>query len=173
MAALIKNRQITADPWQLLKPAADGNQPPLPQDGDVIVPLSVWRERRTALLARAGRLGVWIDSHEDPALIAGDLQHFALVAVNFPKLGDGRGYSIGRLLRERHGWQGELRAIGYVIRDYLFDMSRCGFDAFSLREGEDPHTALSAFGDFSEGYQTSVDRPQPLFRRRLAGRTAA
>jgi uncharacterized protein (DUF934 family) len=170
MAQVIKNRLITADPWQLLKPAADGGQPALPPEGDVIVPLSMWREQRAALLARSGRLGVWLDSAEDPSSIAGDLKHFALVAVNFPKLGDGRGYSIGRLLRERHGWQGELRAIGYVIRDFLFDLSRSGFDAFSLRDGEDAQAALSAFGDFSEGYQTSVDRPQPLFRRRLGGR---
>jgi uncharacterized protein (DUF934 family) len=168
MAALIKSRQITADPWQLLKPAADGGLPPLPSDGDVIVPLSMWHTQRDSLLAREGRLGVWLDSHEDPASIADDLRHFALVAVNFPKLGDGRGYSTGRLLRERFGWQGELRAIGCVIRDFLFDLSRCGFDAFSLREGEDAQAALSAFGDFSDGYQTSVDRPQPLFRRRVA-----
>ena len=170
MAAIIKNRQVIADTWQLLKPGADGGLTRMPADGDVIVPLSLWRAQRAALLLRAGRLGVWLDSHQDPALIAGDLQHFALIAVNFPKLGDGRGYSIGRLLRERHGWQGELRAIGYVLRDFLFDLSRCGFDAFALRVGEDPQAALSAFGDFSDGYQTSVDRPQPLFRRRLAGR---
>jgi uncharacterized protein (DUF934 family) len=167
MAALIKSRRITVDPWQLLKSAAD----PLPQDGDVIVPLSMWHAQRDVLLARSGRLGVWLDSQEDPASITGDLRHFALIAVNFPKLGDGRGYSSGRLLRERYGWQGELRAIGYVIRDYLFDLSRCGFDAFSLREGEDAHAALSGFDDFSDGYQISVDRPQPLFRRRVIART--
>lgn len=168
MAVIVKNRQIATDSWHLLKAGPDGALPPVPPAGDVIVPLATWLAQRDALLSRAGQLGIWLDSHEDPALVAGDLQHFTLIAVNFPKMGDGRGHSIGRLLRERYGWQGELRAIGYVLRDLLFDLSRCGFDAFSLREGEDPQAALSAFNDFSEGYQASVDRPQPLFRRRGA-----
>lgn len=168
MAVIVKNRQIATDTWHLLKAGPDGALPPVPATGDIIVPLGTWLDQRDALLSRAGRLGIWLDSHEDPAQVASDLQHFALIAVNFPKLGDGRGFSIARLLRERHGWQGELRAIGYVLRDLMFDLSRCGFDAYSLREGEDPQAALSAFDDFSEGYQTSVDRPQPLYRRRLA-----
>lgn len=166
MAVLIKNRQAAADPWQLLEPAAEGSQPGIPPHGDIIVPLVTWMEQRAALLARNGRLGVWLDSDEEPALIADELQHFAVVAVNFPQYTDGRGYSIARLLRERHNWRGELRAIGDVQRDQLFYLARCGFDAFALREGEALHSALSAFGDFSEAYQSSVERVQPLFRRR-------
>src|SRR5207245_11147887 len=80
---------------------------------------------------------------------------------------DGRGFSVGRLLRERYGYKGELRAVCHITRDHLFFMESCGFDAFELREGEDPHAALAAFDDFSESYQTSVTRPQPLFRRRI------
>ena len=96
----------------------------------MIVPLAVWRSQRDALLDRAGGLGVWLDANDDPALIAGDLGHFAVIAVNFPQFTDGRGYSIGRLLRERYGWRGELRAVGDVLRDQLFYLTRCGFDAF-------------------------------------------
>ena len=81
---------------------------------------------------------------------------------------DGRGYSIARLLRERYGWRGELRAIGDVLRDQLFYLTRCGFDAFELRAGQDAQAALTALADFSEAYQSSVERPQPLFRRRVA-----
>jgi uncharacterized protein (DUF934 family) len=110
---------------------------------------------------------VWLDSHEEPAAIAGDLDRFTLVAVNFPTFGDGRGYSIARLLRERHGYKGELRAIGEVVRDHLFFMASCGFDAFLLRDDQDPEEALTAFGDFSDAYQASADRPLPLFRRRF------
>ncbi len=172
MAFVIRQRQIAADNWQLLKPAADGSAPALPADGDVIVPLALWRGQRADLLARSGRLGVWLDGHEDPAEIAGDLACFALVAVNFSNFGDGRGYSIGRLLRERYGYKGELRAIGTVVRDHLYYMAGCGFDSFLMRDGEDPAESLAAFGDFSDSHQATVERPLPLFRRR-SGTTAS
>jgi uncharacterized protein (DUF934 family) len=167
MALIIKHQQVVADTWRPLRPAADGTPPQIPLAGDIIVPLALWLGHSDVLLLRAGKLGVWLDSHEDPALIADDLRHFALVAVNFPRFTDGRGYSIARLLRERYGWRGELRAIGDVGRDQLFYLSRCGFDAFELRAGQDPQAALSAFHDFSDAHQTSADRPLPLFRRRL------
>ncbi|OGA05613.1 MAG: oxidoreductase [Betaproteobacteria bacterium RIFCSPLOWO2_02_FULL_64_12] len=172
MAKLIKYRAIATDSWQLLEPGAEGALPPLPLAGDVIVPLALWRARREALAERSGKLGVWLDSHEDPADIAAELGRFAVVAVNFPKFGDGRGFSTARLLRERYGYRGELRAVGEVLRDQLLFMARCGFDAFLLREDQDAEEALSAFDDFSDGYQGWVEQPQPLFRRRLEGRCA-
>ena len=109
-----------------------------------------------------------LEPHEDPAALAGQLAGAARVEVNFPSFTDGRGYSIARLLRERLGYRGELRAVGDVQRDQVFYLSRCGFDAFLLRDGEDAEAALAALTDFSEAYQTSVERPQPLFRRRSA-----
>ncbi len=107
-----------------------------------------------------------LEPADDPGSVAARLGGVARVEVNFPKFGDGRGYSIARLLRERHGYKGELRAVGHITRDHLFFMESCGFDAFELREGEDPQEALAAFEDFSESYQATVTRPQPLFRRR-------
>jgi len=107
-----------------------------------------------------------LEPTDDPASVAGQLAGVARVEVNFPKFGDGRGYSIGRLLRERYGYKGELRAVGQITRDHLFFLESCGFDAFELRAGEDPHEALAAFNDFSESYQASLKYPQPLFRRR-------
>jgi len=107
-----------------------------------------------------------LEAGDDPGALAASLGRLKLVAVNFPKFGDGRGYSIARLLRERYGYRGELRAIGAVARDHLYYMAQCGFDAFELRAGEDPQEALAAFNDFSDGYQATVARPQPLFRRR-------
>jgi uncharacterized protein (DUF934 family) len=165
MAIIIKDRNVVTDPWQRLEPGAGGSLPA----GDIIVPLALWQSRREALLARTGRIGVWLDSNDDPAAIAGDLGHFEVVAVNFPKFGDGRGFSTARLLRERYGWKGELRAVGDIFRDQLFFLSSCGFNAFALREGEDPQEALAGFGVFSEAYQGSVERPLPLFRRRPGG----
>ena len=174
MAHLIKNRRVVPDNWQLLdrdverllRTGEDGLLPDFPDEANLIVPVSVWRIRREDLLERSGGTGVWLDSHEDPESIAADLPLLQVVAVNFPSFADGRGYSIARLLRERYGWRGELRAIGEVLRDQLFYLSRCGFDAFALRVDRDPHEALAAFEDFSENYQATVGR-LPLFRRRF------
>jgi uncharacterized protein (DUF934 family) len=107
-----------------------------------------------------------IEPHEDPAALAKSLASAARVEVNVPKLTDGRGYSIARLLRERLGYRGELRAVGDISRDQLFYLSRVGFDAFLLRDGEDAEEALAALNYFSEAYQASAEQPQPLFRRR-------
>ncbi len=166
MAGIIKDRKVVTDRWQRLELAPDGSLPSIPPAGDILVPLALWQAERNALLARPGRIGVWLNSNEEPAAIADDLRHLGVVAVNFPKFGDGRGYSTARLLRERYGWKGELRAIGDIFRDQLFFLSSCGFSSYALREGEDPQEALAAFGDFSEAYQSSVERPVPLFRRR-------
>jgi len=169
MATLIKERRIVADSWHLLERGAKGELPEAPTRGDVIVPLALWLARREDFLAYPGKLGVWLDANEGPEALAGDMERFPLIAVNFPKFGDGRGYSIARLLRERYGFKGELRAIGDVLHDHLFFMAQCGFDAFTLREDQDAQEALSSgFDTFNDSYQTSVLRPVPLFRRRLA-----
>lgn len=109
-----------------------------------------------------------LEPDDDPAAVANRLATAARVEVSFPKFTDGRGYSIARLLRERYGYRGELRAVGDVQRDQLFYLFRVGFDAFLLRDGEEAAAALAALADFGEAYQAAVDRPQPLFRRRGA-----
>ena len=90
---------------------------------------------------------------DDPAAFAARLAVATRVEVEFPKFGDGRGFTIGLLLRERHGYRGELRAVGQITRDHLYFMDRVGFDAFELREGEDAAEALASFKDFSVSYQ--------------------
>jgi uncharacterized protein (DUF934 family) len=173
MAQIIKHRAVIQDSWQLLERDSIGA---LPFSGDVIVPLDLWKSERDALSFRLGRIGVWLEADADPAAIAPDLARFDVIAVRFASFTDGRGYSLARLLRERHGYRGELRAIGDVLRDQLYYLSRCGFDAFSLRADQKLEEALSAFDDFSEAYQASIERPDPLFRRRLdacAGRGEA
>lgn len=168
MAKLIRNESLTDDPWQVLR-LASGEDPAtvaVPA-GDVIVPLVVWQARRDELAQRA-RLGVWLDSHEGPEALAGQTDHFAVIAVNFPKFTDGRGYSTAHLLRVRHGYAGELRAIGDVLRDQLFYMKRCGFDAFEIRADRDAQAALAGLRDFSQTYQSACDQALPLFRRRAA-----
>ncbi|MYN47426.1 DUF934 domain-containing protein [Pseudoduganella sp. FT93W] len=173
---IIKGRSVVEDQWLVLR------GPELPEGvkaeaediaalavptGKVIVPVAVWNAQREALLARAenGEIGVWFASDERPEPLKDDLAKFAVVAVDFPKFTDGRGYSIAYNLRTRLGWTGELRAIGDVLRDQLFSMQRVGFDAFAVRADRDIHDALKGLSDFSETYQASVDQKVPLFRR--------
>ena len=164
MARIIRRRAVIQDNWLLLEQNAAGT---LPFSGDVIVPLALWTSERDTLSFRLGRIGVWLDAGIDPAQLAPDLARFGVVAIRFGSTTDGRGYTLARLLRERFGYRGELRAIGNVLRDQLYYLSRCGYDAFALRADQDLGHALSAFDDFSEDYQASVERPEPLFRRRL------
>ena len=164
MQQIIKGNEVVQDTWQLLSKDATLEQ--VSNTGDIIVPLALWLEHAHALKARDGRLGVWLDSDEEAERIADDLAHFQVIALNFPVFSDGRNYSNARLLRDRYQYQGELRSIGDVLRDQLFFMHRCGFDAYALREDHDPHAALASLNDFSEVYQASTDQPLPLFRRR-------
>lgn len=176
MATLIKNRRVVRDSWQPLEggaqrwlsPREDGLLADFPEQGDVVVPLAVWTHRRAELIERHGRVGVSLDGHESPDAFVADLHRLELIAVNFAQFTDGRGYTLAHLLRTRHGYRGELRAVGDIFRDQLFYLSRVGFDAFALRDGEDAEGALAALEAFSEAYQAAFKQPQPLFRRRAA-----
>jgi uncharacterized protein (DUF934 family) len=164
---IILDRRIVDDPWQL---AIEGEA--VPPAGRVIVPLAAWLAQRDNLAARTGQVGVWLKPDDEPGQLARDVAQLPLIAVQFPQFTDGRGYSIGRLLRERFGYKGELRAIGDVLRDQLFYMASVGFNAFDLKEGKSLDDALTAFDDFSDAYQTSVARPVPYYRRRLGSAPA-
>jgi uncharacterized protein (DUF934 family) len=169
---IIKHREVVDDDWSVLK-LVDGGTPETVEvpAGKIIVPVSVWLAQREQLLGRAARkeLGVWFASDELAHTLKDDLDKFALVAVDFPKFSDGRGYSIAYNLRKRLGYQGELRAIGDVLRDQLFQMHRCGFNAYATRQDRNIHDALKGLTVFSETYQASVDNELPLFRRHERG----
>jgi uncharacterized protein (DUF934 family) len=166
---IIKGREVVADDWHVLR--LDESETPEAVEvpaGKLIVPLKVWQAQREALLARAGangQIGIWFASDELANTVKDDLDKFAVVAIDFPKFSDGRGYSIAFNLRKRLGYTGELRAIGDVLRDQLFQMHRCGFDAYATRQDRNIHDALKGLTVFSETYQASVDEPLPLFRR--------
>ena len=117
MSQLIKQRLVTDDRWILVREAAVLGD--LPDGAPVIVPLRLWIERRAALIAR-GDVGVWLLPDEDPASLAADVSRLPVIAIDFPQFTDGRGYSHARLLRDRYGYQGELRATGDVQRDQLY-----------------------------------------------------
>lgn len=164
MQRIIKNGEVVDETWHLLPKDASFDE--LTNCDDYIVPLALWREHGHALKARDGGLGVWLDSDEEAEEIGEHVADFKVIALNFPAFTDGRSYSNARLLRDRYGYTGELRAIGDVLRDQLFYMQRCGFDAFALRADKDPVEALQSLGDFSVTYQAATDQPLPLFRRR-------
>ncbi|AYH45755.1 DUF934 domain-containing protein [Azoarcus sp. DN11] len=172
MPKLIRNGQVVADDWQVVslaegEAAADVALPA----GRALVPLAVWQARRDELAPRAdsGELGVWLNAGEGPEDIADDTKRLAVIAVNFPKFTDGRGYSTATLLRTRYGYTGELRAIGDVLRDQFNYMTRSGFDALQPRadrySDEQLEAAVASIRDFTQPYQASATHPQPLFRR--------
>ena len=169
MPRIIKNRNVIEDQWTLLPAEA------VLQDAtgclQPIVPLALW-QAHSDVLRKLPQLGIWLDSNELVEDLAEELGCFSLVALNFPVFTDGRHFSSARLLRERYGYTGEIRAIGDVLRDQLLMMKRCGFDAFAVRSDRDPHDALRALDEFSVQYQGAWDIPLPLFRRRHSSASA-
>lgn len=168
MPKIIKHGKILNDDWQVLR-LAEGQAPEsvaLP-GGKVLLPLAVWQGRQAELAGRP-EVGVWLDSAEPAEALAADVPRLPVIAVNFPKFADGRGYSTAALLRTRYGFGGELRAIGEVLRDQFFFLVRCGFDALQPAEGKytdaQLEASLASLADFSEPYQGAVDQP-PVWRR--------
>ena len=140
--------------------------------GKVLVPLAVWLARKAELAGRlaAGEIGVWLETHElAETLVASqaDLDAFPVIAIHIERFADGRAYSTAALLRTRYGFKGELRAFGDVLRDQLFYLKRCGFDAFEIRADRSAEDALASLRDFSEPYQAAVVIDQPLWRRHV------
>jgi uncharacterized protein (DUF934 family) len=162
---IIKGKTIAADNWTVLR--LEENHTPggvVVPNGKIIVPLKVWQAQRDVLQMRS-ELGVWLASDERAEDLTDDLARFSVIAVDFPKFADGRGYSIARHLRARLGYTGELRAIGDVLRDQMFYLQRVGFDAFAARSDKDIGEALMGLSDFTFTYQASSDETLPLFRR--------
>jgi uncharacterized protein (DUF934 family) len=151
--SLIKGGKVVADTF-VDASAAEA----IPESGAVIVTLEQWQKHRDALLARGTPLGLKLHSDQSPELIADDVPKLALIALEFPKFRDGRAYSYARLLRERYGFKGELRAVGDVLLEQLFFMLRVGFDAFDVQQSPDPVAAFqTAMSDFSVWYQPTAD----------------
>ena len=163
MPLLIKDRAIVEDRWTLLRDVA--SLADVPGETAVIVPLALWKSEHEVLVARKD-VGVWLKPDDDPGALAADLDRLPLVAIDFPKFVDGRGYSIARLLRDKYRFGGELRAIGDVLRDQLYYLRQCGFDAFAVRADRNFADAIGGLDDFSDNYQSTSARPVPLFRRR-------
>lgn len=160
MPKLINLEGAIEDTWQVLDKDFEGTP-----EAKSLVPMKYFLENTEAVLSNA-EVGIWLESDDQPEDLPSEASALPLIAINFPKFVDGRGYSIARFVRERLNYQGDLRAIGDVLLDQLFFFKRCGFNSFLLRDEVDTERALAAFGDFSEVYQAANDQPKPLFQRR-------
>lgn len=155
---IIKDKTIIEDGW--VHYAGEG---PLPE-GDLIVSHEVWQDQQDALGGR--KVGLRLEPGDQVRDIQDDLKHFDLIAINFPTFMDGRGYSMAKILRDRLGYTKEIRAVGDIMRDQLFYLARCGFNAFEIKPGRDIVDALKGLDDFSVKYQVSSDENLPLYARR-------
>lgn len=151
---LLRNHAIDIDEWRYV---AEAESAPTDATIPVIVDFLEWQNERAAWLQRGGRLGVVLSGESKVELLAGDLPRLELIACRFGGPSDGRGYSQGRILRERFDFSGELRALGYVRTDQLFFLARVGFNSFEMAEA-DLEPGLDSFATFSQAYQRSNDR---------------
>lgn len=164
---LINTDQIVSnDPWLLIRGenAADELAAQLSSDQPLLVEWALWLENKEALVARQADVSVVIDGTADWDVFSAESANFKLVAIDFPSFGDGRGFSQARLLR-RHGFSGEIRAVGDVTWDRLRYMKRCGFDTFSIAEDRYSETIYQSFDEINVCLQGSADDPRPIYRQ--------
>lgn len=165
--SLIKNNAFVENTFARV--ADDGALP----EGAIVVSFKRWQSERETLSARNAPLGVRLTSDQSPEALGDDVHHFALIELEFPKFRDGRGYSWARLLRQRLGYKGEIRAVGDVLRDQWLYMSRVGVDAFEVRPGtriEDFHAAMAEQTVF---YQRAADQITDVLELRHGRRPIA
>ena len=159
---LVKQGRTTTDPFVHVVDGAE-----LPDDGAILVPAARFLEDPEAVLKRAGRVGVIWPNNRDLDDLVPYLDRLAAVALVFPSFRDGRAYSQARLLRERHGYDGELRATGQVLRDQFVFMSRAGFDAFEVKKDADADAFAATVQRYSVFYQPTGDGRVAAFNRRM------
>src|SRR5579864_2480860 len=149
---LVKNGKIATDIF--VRVADDGE---LPESGNALVSAARFLENPESLLAKTAKLGVIWPNNRDLDDLVPFLDRLAVVALVFPTFRDGRAYSQARLLRERHGFDGELRATGQVLRDQFVFMQRAGFDAFEVKKESDAEAFASTSKRYSVFYQPTGD----------------
>ena len=154
---LLRDGRIVADDWTYLTEAGNAAAPGSAHSSNaIILTFDQWLSDKPRWFAAPERLGVILSPIQKVEQLAPDLSRFDLVGADFPGPGEGRGYTQGRLLRERYGWRGDLRATGYVRRDQVFFLARCGFNSFELPDS-DLQVAAGALSTFTARYQPSND----------------
>tara|TARA_R110000824_G_scaffold288508_3_gene476750 strand:+ start:73098 stop:73598 length:501 start_codon:yes stop_codon:yes gene_type:complete len=166
MPKLIKDAQVISNNWHLVE-ADTGIDEVLSLNADkLLIPVNLWLEHKAQLKETGAEFGLWFDSSQSPDLLDEDANNFPLIALNYPSFRDGRAYSYAAILRQQAKYEGDLCAIGEILRDQLSYMLSCGFSSFLVPDDADEALLLSGFHDFSENYQSTVLKPVPLFRRR-------
>ena len=162
---LLKDGKVTDDVWAFVD---DGHE--LSPGGCVIVSLGRFLSEHDQLLARNHSIGVRLLNSDDPALLSPFLDQIHLVELQFPKYTDGRALSQSQLLRRRHGYKGEIRATGQVLRDQLRLMIRSGFDAMIIDEADAEGVYEFSAHELSEFYQSAADTSDTIFVKRQRAR---
>lgn len=155
---LLINREVVADSWTLI------SEESLDQAGDIIVPLALYLEHKESLENREGQLAIQVNGDDDLTAVMDRLDQFPLIAIDFPVLRDGRGFSIARLLN-RAGYKGEIRATGDVGRDRFAYLERCGFNAIQISDEAFNPDMLNAFTEISNYYQSAADNIPPVYKQ--------
>ena len=159
---LVKTGRIVEDDYVRV-----ADEEPIPDGVAVLLPGKRFLADAAELIGRDAAIGVIWPNDRRVAELEPWLNRLALVALNFPKFRDGRAYSQARLLRERYGFGGELRAVGDVLRDQFQFLLRAGFDSFEVKKPADALVFAKAAARYSVFYQPSADGGPPALRRRL------
>lgn len=165
---LLKDGEIVDDPWITIAP----DETP-PSDRPAIVSLDQWRAHRDVLIGRNQPIGLRLAPDQSPDDIADDLNRFSVVVLEFAAFTDGRSYSLARLLRERHRYAGELRAVGNVLRDQFSFLYRCGFDAFDVADESSAVGWRATLSEMNLHYQPAGDRASATVHQLRQNKRAA
>lgn len=149
MAPLINQHGLVlSDPWRFIEADEVGAACNVVTQ-HVILPMRLWLVHGQRLRERGYSVGVWLGPADEPEELPPALETLPVIAVQFPTFTHGRGYSQGRILRERMGYNGDLRAVGDILRDQMYLLHKCGFSSFVLRADQSPEEAVAALKDFS------------------------
>jgi uncharacterized protein (DUF934 family) len=161
---LVKGGRIVADDFARIEDGA-----PVPISGGALVPAGRFLADRDEFAHREGANGVIWPNDRNVAELAPYLDRLALVALIFPAYKDGRAYSQARLLRERYGYRGELRATGQVLRDQFVFLMRAGFDSFEVLKPDDAEAFEEAARRYTVFFQPTGDGRMTVARSRVSG----
>lgn len=156
-------RNGVPQPNEWVRVADDGA---LPEGAKVIVSYERWQNESDVLRQRNSAIGVSLKSDQSPLLLTDDLDRISLVALEFPKFTDGRAFSYARVLRDRLGYRGEIRAFGQVLRDQYLFMLRCGIDTIEPPAEKRLEGYAEALQEFSVFYQPTNDHRETALRLR-------